>query len=143
MSNDDSTEQGQRSDQEVIPICPHDPSCDWHSPDRRKDHMEWHHNVDRRLNDGAATMKALRDELAENTIATKLAQADAEHTKNSTIELVALLDSFKGAMRVLEMIGKAARPIGYIAAAVAGGITAFKAVMGLLALLKGGGGPTP
>lgn len=130
-----NADDGQICSEPVVQtLCPHDPLCDWQSPDRRKDHMEWHQNVDRRLDDGAATMKALREELAENTTATKKAQADAEHTKNSTKELVSLLESFKGAFRVLEMIGKLARPLGYIAALVA-------AVLGIVSVIKGGPPP--
>lgn len=104
--------------------------------DRRKDHMQWQADVDRRLDDGAETMKGLRTDLAVNTETTNRIESD-------TRELVALLNSFKGAFRVLEMIGKTARPVGYIAAAIAAFIAVFQAVMALLAMFKGGGGPTP
>lgn len=91
--------------------------------------MEWCHEVDRRLDEGAATMSGLHSAIAENTAETKNIKAD-------TRELVALLNSFKGAFRVLELIGKAARPLGYIAALVG-------SVLGIVSIFKGGGGPTP
>jgi hypothetical protein len=87
----------------------------------------WRTTVNLRLDDGAATMKGLRDDIAANTTLTKQVQ-------NDTSELVSLLNSFKGAFKVLEMLGKAAKPLGYI--------TAFVAGMGSLwALWTGGGGP--
>lgn len=133
-------EQEDNQNAEVAKCPDRDPPCDWY--DRRKDHNEWCHQVDRRLDEGAALMDALCKELAENTTATKQAQADASHTKKDTKELVELLNSFKGAFHVLEMIGKTAKPIGFIAAGIAGVIGAFKAVVGILSIFKGGG-PAP
>ena len=49
-----------------------------------------------------------RNLLKENTDATNSIKAD-------TAELLEAFRSFKGAMKVLEWIGKAAKPIGYIA----------------------------
>lgn len=46
--------------------------------------------------------------LKENTDATNSIKAD-------TAELLEVFHSFKGAMKVLEWIGKAAKPLGYIA----------------------------
>jgi hypothetical protein len=98
---------------------------DEHAERRRHDN-EWRTEVDRRLNDGAETMQGLRDDLAENTRATKKIQSD-------TSELVELLKSFKGAFAVLEKLGKLARPLGYIAMAAS-------AFVGFWAALKGGAG---
>lgn len=61
-------------------------------------------------------------QLQENTAATKRIEAN-------TAEMLEAFESFKGAMRVLEWIGKAAKPIGYIVglcAAITGFWTALK-----------------
>lgn len=96
----------------------------YQGPERRQDYSHWRATVDQRLNDGAATMKGLREDIAENTAATKQVQVD-------TTELVALLKSFKGAFSVLEMLGKLAKPLGYIVVLVGG-------VLGIVAAVKGG-----
>lgn len=97
----------------------------YQGPERRTEMRDWRTHVDSRLDDGAAVMKHLRSELAENTIATKQVQAD-------TGELVSLLNSFKGAFRALDMLGKLAKPLGYIA-------MAGSAIWGLFTVVKGGG----
>ncbi len=48
-----------------------------------------------------------RVELAENTNATKRIEAH-------TAEMLDVFESWKGAMKVLDWIGKAAKPIGYV-----------------------------
>ncbi len=48
-----------------------------------------------------------RVELAENTNATKRIEAN-------TAEMLDVFESWKGAMKVLNWIGKAAKPIGYV-----------------------------
>ena len=48
-----------------------------------------------------------RVELAENTNATKRIEAN-------TAEMLDVFESWKGAMKVLTWIGKAAKPIGYV-----------------------------
>lgn len=106
--------------------------CEWTG--HKDAYTEWKQAVETRLNDGADTMLALRYELAENTATTKKMSTDVEQTKSDTQELVALLNSFRGAMRVLEMIGALAKPLGYIIATVA-------AVYGLVSAVKGGGLP--
>ena len=72
--------------------------------------MTWCRGVDSRLDAGAATMKELRTAIAENTETTNQIQTD-------TSELVVLLNSFKGAFKVLEIVGKLAKPIAAIAGA--------------------------
>ena len=59
--------------------------------------------------------------LKENTEATNAIKAD-------TAELLEAFRSFKGAMKVLEWIGKAAKPLGYIVG-VCASITAFWTAM--------------
>lgn len=65
-----------------------------------------------------------RVELAENTNATNRIEAN-------TAEMLDVFDSWKGAMKVLNWIGKAAKPIGYVVG-LGASIAAFWAA------LKGG-----
>lgn len=65
--------------------------------------------------------------LAENTAATK-------RIESNTSEIIDLFDSFKGAMKVLEGIGKLAKPMSYIAAFAA-------SVAAVWAAIKTGIGP--
>ena len=96
-------------------------------PERRAEYIRWRADVDRRLHDGAETMRGLRADIAANTAVTQSVQTDTQ-------DLVALMESFKGAFRVLEMLGKLAKPLGYIVALVGG-------VLGMVAIVKGGGSP--
>ena len=77
--------------------------------------------------------------LADEITAVKLEQAnfqrllkenadDTKAIKADTAELVEAFHSFKGAMKVLEWIGKAAKPVGYIVG-VCASITAFWTAM--------------
>lgn len=68
---------------------------------------------------------AIETSLQTNTAATERIEA-------TTTELMDLIKSFQGAMRVLGWIGKLARPMGYIAMAVG-------AVVGMVSAIKGGG----
>lgn len=70
-----------------------------------------------------AQLDALRQDLAGNTRAT-------EQVAVNTRELVDLFESFKGAIKVLNWLGKLARPVGYIAAACT-------AILALWAAAKG------
>ena len=85
-------------------------------------HEAFESDVTRALDLGDKRMNSLTDEitavkleqaefrrlLKENTDATNSIKAD-------TAELLEAFRSFKGAMKVLEWVGKAAKPIGYIA----------------------------
>ena len=85
-------------------------------------HEAFENDVARALDKGDRRMNSLADEivvvkleqaesrrlLKENTDATNAIKAD-------TAELLEAFRSFKGAMKVLEWIGKAAKPLGYIA----------------------------
>ena len=85
-------------------------------------HEAFENDVARALDEGDRRMNSLADEitavkleqsefrrlLKENTDDTKAIKAD-------TAELLEAFHSFKGAMKVLEWIGKAAKPMGYIA----------------------------
>lgn len=93
-------------------------------PERRTEMRLWRDHVDKRLDDGSATMRELREELAANTKATKQVQAD-------TGELVTLLQSFKGAFVVFDMLGKVAKPAAAITALIVG-------VWSFISTVKGG-----
>ena len=98
-------------------------------------HEAFENDVARALDKGDRRMNSLADEIAvvkleqaefrrllkENTDDTKAIKAD-------TAELLEAFRSFKGAMKVLEWIGKAAKPIGYIAGLCAS-VAAFWAAM--------------
>ena len=91
-------------------------------PERRSSMRLWQEKVDRRLKAGDARMQALAAALDANTTATA-------EIKTDTGELVDLLHSVKGAFRVLDMLARLARPLGFLAAAFASFyalVTAFK-----------------
>ena len=98
------------------------------------DNFEQH--VSRELAEGEKRMNSIADEIT----AVKLEQAeyrrllkentdDTKAIKADTAELLDAFHSFKGAMKVLEWIGKAAKPLGYVVglgASVAAFWTAMK-----------------
>ena len=90
-------------------------------------HHEWRLSVDRRLDEGASKMKSISADLALNTEATQA-------VKNDTSELIMTFKSFQGAMRVLDMLGKLAKPLGYI-------VMLGSALWGMFHIVKGGGEP--
>jgi hypothetical protein len=61
--------------------------------------------------------------LADNTAATQQIQAN-------TAAMVEVFESWRGAMRVLEWIGKAAKPVSYIAATITAIVAMFYAIKG-------------
>lgn len=99
-------------------------------------HEAFESDVTRALDLGDKRMNSLTDEIT----AVKLEQAefrrllkentdDTKAIKADTAELLEAFRSFKGAMKVLEWVGKAAKPIGYIAgfcASIAAFWTAMK-----------------
>lgn len=101
---------------------PGEPAPAYTGPERRSSMRLWQEKVDRRLKAGDARMQALAAELGTNTKATA-------EIKTDTAELVDLLRSVKGAFRVLDMLARLARPLGFLAAAGASFyalVTAFK-----------------
>ena len=98
-------------------------------PERRSSMRMWQDKVDRRLEDGDNRMQTMADGLDENTRATQAIKADTE-------ELVDLLHSVKGALKVLDMLARLARPLGFLAAAGASFYALFSA-------FKAGGVPKP
>jgi hypothetical protein len=79
--------------------------------------------VQKRLDDGDTRMGRIEQNLTDNTNATARIEAN-------TSDLVEAFANLKGAFKVLNWIGKFAKPLGYIAglaAAVVSLYTAFKA----------------
>lgn len=81
--------------------------------------------IHQRLEDGDKRMTQLSDQLEANT-------ATTNRIAENTAGMMEFLDAAQGAFKVLTWIGKLARPISYIAAAVA-------AIIGVWAAIKGGG----
>ena len=70
---------------------------------------------DNRMNSLADEITAVKREQAEFRHLLKENTDDTKAIKADTAELLEAFRSFKGAMKVLEWIGKAAKPMGYIA----------------------------
>lgn len=79
-----------------------------------------------RLDAGDARMTRIEGDLSANTKATQELAAN-------TSQVVELLKDFKGAMRVLDYIGRLAKPLGYI-------LKACLAIAAIWATVKTGGG---
>lgn len=97
-------------------------------------HHEWRMAVDRRLDEGSVKMETLRSDLALNTVATKANADKIDAVKTDTSDLVNTFKSFQGAMDVLNMLGKLARPLSYI-------VMLGSAIWGVFTIVKGGGEP--
>lgn len=93
--------------------------------DRREGYSQWRRAVHERLNDGSKKMDQLRADLDANTATTQQIKAD-------TSEVIELLHSVKGAFRVLDMLARLARPLGYLAAA-------GSSLYAMFSVIKGGG----
>ncbi|KFJ08449.1 hypothetical protein DR66_5950 [Delftia acidovorans] len=83
--------------------------------------------INARLDEGDARMTRIEAELRANTEAT-------EKVRANTAEMVEVFKAAQGAFRVLNWIGKAAKPITYIVMLGTAGIAFWKALM------VGGGG---
>ncbi len=84
---------------------------------------------DTRMNNLADEITAVKLEQAEFRRLLKENTDDTKAIKADTAELVEAFHSFKGAMKVLDWIGKAAKPLGYVVglgASVAAFWTAMK-----------------
>lgn len=78
-------------------------------------------SITARLDEGDARMTRIEQDLADNTLAT-------QQTAASTSELVELLQTFKGAFKVFEYIGKLAKPLAAILSVVAAAAGVWAAV---------------
>ena len=75
------------------------------------------------------TVAAIQIEQANAKVLRTEATATIQEIKTDTAEMLEVFESWKGAMRVMEMIGKLAKPLGYIVgfgASVAAFWTAMK-----------------
>ena len=83
---------------------------------------------DRRMNSLADEITAVKLEQAEYRRLLKENSDDTKAIKADTAELLEAFRSFKGAMKVLEWIGKAAQPLGYVVG-LGASVAAFWAAM--------------
>lgn len=86
--------------------------------------------IDRRLDKGAQRMGRIEGDLA--AMRTKL-ESNAESMQkvlDSTTEIVSFFDSMRGAMRVLDWIGKLARPVAGVVGLCAALVALWSAVRG-------------
>lgn len=65
---------------------------------------------DKRMDDLQAQIDSLREAINENTRLT-------QEVRDSTSGLVEVLDALRGGMRVIELLGRIARPVGWVAGA--------------------------
>lgn len=93
---------------------------------------DWRDLVDAALEQGRKQMRAtderlaaLENEMVANTEATKQVEAN-------TSEMVGIMQDWKGAMKVIGYVGRAARPLAYI-------IGFFTALAGFYTAMKSGG----
>ena len=99
-------------------------------------HEAFENDVARALDKGDRSMNSLADEITvvklEQAESRRLLKENTDDTKAIKADIAELLEafrSFKGAMKVLEWIGKAAKPLGYVVglgASVAAFWTAMK-----------------
>lgn len=78
-------------------------------------------DIRRQLSDGAERMTRIEDGLAANTAAT-------EAIRVSTAELVEVFRAMQGAFKVLNWLGRLARPMSYIVALAAAGVGLWSAI---------------
>jgi len=91
----------------------------------RNDEMIWREVFVRRMDSMDKRQEEVQMKLEENTEATTRIEA-------STREVVQLLESMKGAARILELIAKVFKPIGVL-------IGVGVSVWGMVSMIKGGG----
>ena len=69
---------------------------------------------DKRMDDIVKTVAAIQIEQASAKVLLAENTATIQEIKTDTAEMLTVFESWKGAMRVMEMIGKLAKPLGYI-----------------------------
>lgn len=89
----------------------------------------WRQHVEDRLKDGGERMARMEQSLAENTASTKAIETN-------TADLVDAFSNLQAALKVLNWIGRLAKPLGYIVAFVAATLTLYQS-------LKSGHPPPP
>ena len=89
---------------------------------------------DKRMDEIVKTVAAIQIEQASAKVLLAENTETINEIKANTADMLEVFESWKGAMRVMEMIGKLAKPLGYIAALIA-------AVVGIWNAMKSGIGP--
>lgn len=85
--------------------------------------------VDKRMDEIVKTVAAIQIEQASAKVMRAETTETIKQIKTDTADMLEVFDSWKGAMRVMEMLGKLAKPLGYIVgfgASVAAFWTAMK-----------------
>lgn len=83
------------------------------------DIQDWRAGLGARLDLQDQQIDSVRGELTENTKAVKSIDARLARLEAATVDLLDTFHSWQGAMKVLEMIGKAAKPMAAIAGLLA------------------------
>ena len=89
--------------------------------------------VDKRMDEIVKTVAAIQIEQASAKVLLAENTATIQEIKTDTAEMLTVFKSWQGAMKVMEMIGKLAKPLGYIVgfgASVAAFWTAMKSGVG-------------
>ena len=89
---------------------------------------------DRRMDEIVKTVSAIQLEQASAKVLLAENTATIQEIKTDTAEMLAVFKSWQGAMKVMDMIGSLAKPLGYIAALIA-------AVVGIWTAMKSGISP--
>ena len=89
---------------------------------------------DKRMDEIVKTIAAIQIEQASAKVLLAENTETIKEIKTDTADMLEVFESWKGAMRVMEMIGKLAKPLGYIAALIA-------SVVGIWAAIKSGISP--
>ena len=89
---------------------------------------------DKRMDEIVKTVAAIQVEQASAKLLLAENTETINEIKTDTADMLEVFESWKGAMRVMEMIGKLAKPLGYIAALIA-------AVVGIWNAMKSGVSP--
>ena len=89
---------------------------------------------DKRMDEIVKTVAAIQIEQASAKVLLAENTATIQEIKTDTAEMLAVFKSWQGAMKVMDMIGSLAKPLGYIAALIA-------AVVGIWTAMKSGVSP--
>ena len=87
---------------------------------------------DKRMDEIVKTVAAIQIEQASAKVLLAENTATIQEIKTDTAEMLTVFKSWQGAMKVMEMIGKLAKPLGYIVglgASIAAFWTAMKSVI--------------
>ena len=89
---------------------------------------------DERMDEIVKTVAAIQIEQASAKVLLAENTETIKEVKTDTADMLEVFESWKGAMRVMDMIGSLAKPLGYIAALIA-------AVVGIWTAMKSGVSP--